>query len=231
MAACVDLDAVLAIAASAPELDRPAWSPDARAPGPRPVVAVAGGRACTFRYTETDELLRAAGCDVVAFDPLSDHQLPAGTRGLYLGGGFPEVHAAELAGNHRLRAEIRSAVADGLPTVAECAGLLYLADRLDGTEMVGSIRADAAMTGRLTLRYPVAVAASDNLLARHGERVTGHEFHRTQVTPAHTGSPAWCIDDEPVGFASATLHASYLHTHWAGHPQLAERFADAVHGA
>lgn len=231
----VDLDAVLALAATAPDLDAVAWRPPVRPPGPaRPVVAVAGGRAFTFRYPETEELLRASGCDPVVLDPLHDTSLPSGTTGVYLGGGFPEVHATGLAANRSLMAQLHDAVADGLPTVAECAGLLYLCRSLDGVAMTGAVPADATMTERLTLRYPEAVAASDSLLTRAGERVTGHEFHRTHVTP-EAGSAgleaAWLVDGRPTGFASPTLHASYLHTHWAGHPHLAERFAAAVHRA
>ena len=116
-----------------------------------------------------------------------------------------------------------------MPTVAECAGLLYLCGTLDDAPMVGALPATAAMTERLTLRYPVADAVSDSLLTRVGETVTGHEFHRTHVIPGAGPTPAWSVDGTSVGFASASLHASYLHTHWAGHPQLAQRFADAVH--
>lgn len=233
----VDLEAVLAIARSAPDLAAEPWCPEVATSGPlppstgvqRPRVAVAGGRAFTFHYAETTELLEAAGCEVVSFDPATDPSLPTGTSGLYLGGGFPEVHAADLAANTALLTEIRTAVADGLPTVAECAGLLYLCRALDGAPMAGVVDAEAAMSGRLTLRYPVATAPADTLLTRTGERVTGHEFHRTTVTPTTGAAPAWAIDGEPVGFASPTLHASYLHTHWAGHPQLATRFAAAAH--
>ena len=192
------------------------------------MVAVAGGRAFTFRYAETTELLEAAGCRVVGFDPATDPALPEGTTGLYLGGGFPEVHAAALSDNAPLREEIRSAVLDGLPTVAECAGLLYLCRTLDGAPMAGVIDADAAMAG-LTLRYPAATAVGDSLLTAAGERVTGHEFHHSRVTPGAGSTPAWEFDDVSEGFATPTLHASYLHTHWAGHPHLAQRFADAVH--
>ncbi len=196
----------------------------------RPVVAVAGGRAFTFRYAETEELLTAAGCEVVGFDPLGDTALPPGTRGVYLGGGFPEVYAGQLAANRGLLAQLREAVRDGVPTVAECAGLLYLAETLDGEPMAGAVPAHARMTGRLTLRYPEAVSPCDTLLTRAGERVTGHEFHRTGLTPGACGDrPAWEIEDAPEGFASPTLHASYLHVHWAGHPRLAARFAEAVH--
>lgn len=242
----LDLDALLDVARAAPALDGEAWDAGAAleasgargqrhagpdgpvAPRTRPVVAVAGGRAFTFRYAETEELLRAAGCEPVAFDPMGDAGLPAGTRGIYLGGGFPEVHAAELTGNAPLRRELAAAVADGVPTVAECAGLLYLADTLDGAPMVGAVPASAAMHERLTLRYPEAVAPHDTLLTRAGERVTGHEFHRTRIDPGHGPVPAWEVDGIAEGFAGPTLHASYLHTHWAGHPQLTARFADAV---
>ncbi|WGY04059.1 cobyrinate a,c-diamide synthase [Nocardioides sp. QY071] len=230
----VDLDAVLTLARTAPPLEATPWTADPARSGSaiaptRQKVAVAAGRAFTFRYAETAELLAAHGCDVVPFDPAHDETLPDGTAGLYLGGGFPEVHAADLTANSALRARIREAVLDGLPTVAECAGLLYLCRTLDGAPMAGVLDADAAMTDRLTLRYPVATAPADTLLTRVGEQVTGHEFHRTTVTPTVAGTPAWTVDGAAVGFASPTLHASYLHTHWAGHPHLAQRFAEAVH--
>lgn len=251
----LDLDALLDVARRAPDLEASPWDPrrEVRPPGrdpvppapprdlrppamamtgrTRPVIAMAGGRAFTFRYAETGELLQAAGCDVVTFDPLTDKALPAGTAGIYLGGGFPEVHAAELAANRPLLEDLRAAVAAGIPVAAECAGLLYLARSLDGSPMTAAVPADAAMTGRLTLRYPEATAACDSLLTRAGERVTGHEFHRTQTVPAAGARPAWEIDGSQSGFTTATLHASYLHVHWAGHPKLAQRFADAAHAA
>lgn len=232
----LDLDAILEVARSAPDLDAEPWHaarevlPSVTG-GHRPVVAMAGGRAFTFRYAETEELLTAAGCDVVTFDPLVDPALPAGTRAIYLGGGFPEVYAAELAANRRMLHDLRAAVASGIPTVAECAGLLYLAESLDGAPLAGVLPATAAMTERLVLRYPAAVAAADSLITKAGEEVTGHEFHRTRTVPGAGDGAAWSIDGEPVGYASETLHASYLHVHWAGHPQLAQRFADAAHAA
>ena len=107
------------------------------------VVAMAGGRAFTFRYAETEELLRAAGCRVVTFDPLVDAALPEGTAGIYLGGGFPEVHAPGSARTRPLRAELHAAIEAGVPTVAECAGLLYLCRSVDDAAMVGTIPATA----------------------------------------------------------------------------------------
>ena len=232
----VDLEAVVRLARAAPALTGNPWdaqtavrlSSSAERGGPRPVIAVAGGRAFTFAYAETTELLRAAGCEPVAFDPTTDEHLPEGTQGLYLGGGFPEMHAVELSGNELLRARLREAVRGGLPTVAECAGLLYLCRSVDGSPMVGAVPADAAMAPRLTLAYRTATAPVPNLLGRPGETVTGHEFHRTRLlsTP---GGPAWSFGDGLTdGVASSTLHAAYLHTHWAGHPQLAVRLTEAV---
>ena len=227
IAAAVDLEAVVRLARQAPPLDASPWDPAAEVAsvgGGR--VAVAGGRAFTFRYAETTELLEAAGCEVVSFDPLVDESLPSGTTGLYLGGGFPEMHAPGLSANEPLRAQLQAAVAAGLPTVAECAGLLYLCRTVDGAPMVGTLAADAHMTPKLTLAYRTAVAPADHLLARAGTRVTGHEFHRTTVEP--NGDSAWATQAGPMGFATDTLHASYLHMHWAGHPKLAERFAAAA---
>jgi cobyrinic acid a,c-diamide synthase len=235
----VSLSSIISVAQSAPTLDAKPWSPTDHVQPPsdaRPVVAIAAGRAFTFRYAETDELLRAAGCEPVVFDPTSDEQLPAGTAGLYLGGGFPEVHAADLAANDALRRDIRAAVAAGTPTVAECAGLLYLCQSVDGLPMVGAIEADAIMTERLTLSYRTMIADHDQLVATAGAAVTGHEFHRTTIEPCHGAAAAWLVNSEPTGFSAdpgrvgrETVHASYLHVHWAGHPDLAQRFANAVH--
>ena len=217
IARSVDLEQVVRLAHRAPALDAEPWSPDLVPPSSRrPVVAVAGGRAFTFRYAETTELLAAAGCDVVTFDPLTDQALPERTAGLYLGGGFPEVHAAGLSANAPLRAALLDAVQSGVPTVAECAGLLYLCRSVDGAPMVGAIDAEARMTPRLTLAYRSVVTPADHLLAAAGTEITGHEFHRTVVEPAGE-------------VATDTLHASYLHTHWAGHPEMARRFAAAAH--
>ena len=234
IAAKIDLAQIVALAQQAPALVAEPWDPalEVTAPsGRRPVVAIAGGRAFTFRYAETEELLRAAGCDVVTFDPLGASALPPGTAGIYLGGGFPEVHASELTANESLRGSLRMAIAAGIPTVAECAGLLYLCRTVDTSPMIGALDADAVMTSKLTLSYRQAVAPQETLLSPAGGRITGHEFHRTSVTPAYGSRAAWLVEGNPVGFSTPTLHASYLHTHWAGHPAVAQRFANAVHAA
>ncbi|WP_433124194.1 cobyrinate a,c-diamide synthase [Micromonospora sp. CA-240977] len=226
--ATVDLDAVLDLARTAPPLTIPAWDPVTAVGGPadaeRPVVALAGGPAFTFSYAETAELLTAAGADVVTVDPLRDPTLPAGTRAVVIGGGFPEAYAEALAGNATLRAEL--ADFDG-PIVAECAGLLYLGRSLDGVPMCGRLDLTARMTGRLTLGYREALAVTDSPVARAGEPVRGHEFHRTTTDPTHGDRSAWRWDDAEHGFVSGRVHASYLHTHWAGHPAAARRLVEA----
>ena len=270
----VDLDAVLALARSAPPLTgAEPWSPSASIkqsgvdqaiggrssnggaasikrsgvdqaiggrssiPGSikqtatRPVLAMAGGRAFTFRYAETAELLAAAGLDVVEFDPAHDEALPDGVRALYLGGGFPEVHAAELSANEPMRRAIRNVAAAGAPVAAECAGLLYLCRELDGHPMAGVLDASARMTERLVLGYRTAHAAAGSVLADVGEVVAAHEFHRTVVEPGHGTTPAWRMSgdgDRPEGWVAGRVHASYLHLHWAGIPSAAGRLADAA---
>jgi cobyrinic acid a,c-diamide synthase len=196
--------------------------------GGRPVVAVAGGAAFTFCYTETMELLTAAGADVVTVDPLRDEALPPGTGALVLGGGFPEVHAGDLSGNEPLRADVARLARSGAPVLAECAGLLYLARELDGLPMCGVIDATAAMTPRLTLGYRDAVAVGPSVLTPAGAVVRGHEFHRTAVLPGSPAAPAWSFGGKDEGFVRAGVHASYLHLHWAGYPALARRVVAAA---
>ncbi|WP_373292577.1 cobyrinate a,c-diamide synthase [Streptomyces camponoticapitis] len=194
-----------------------------------PVVAVAGGSAFTFSYAEHAELLRAAGADVVVFDPLRDERLPPGTGGLVVGGGFPEVYAAELGANEPLRRAVAELARSGAPVAAECAGLLYLARSLDGAPMCGVLGADARMSERLTLGYREAVAVGDSVLAAAGTRLRGHEFHRTVLEPGAGTAPAWGLvrpERRVEGFVQRGVHASYLHTHWAAAPGMARRFVE-----
>ncbi|MER5254604.1 MULTISPECIES: cobyrinate a,c-diamide synthase [unclassified Streptomyces] len=233
-----DLEAILALARSAPAMTGETWDPGAAAPpaqdGPRaaalrPVVAVAGGAAFSFSYTEHAELLTAAGADVVAFDPLHDEELPPGTAGLIIGGGFPEVYAPELSANEPLRKAVAELALSGAPVAAECAGLLYLTRELDGKPMCGVLDARSRMSERLTLGYREAVAVSDSPLAAVGTRMRGHEFHRTVVEPGAGAAPAWGMhspERRVEGFVQQGVHASYLHTHWAAEPGVARRFVE-----
>jgi cobyrinic acid a,c-diamide synthase len=244
----LDLDLLMRIARSAPGVPAAQWCP-APAPamadlaagpaGPggrsrgragRPVrVAVAAGQAFTFGYAEHDELLAAAGAEVVPFDPLSAGTLPDGTDALVAGGGFPQVHADGLAANTALLDEVRTRAAAGMPVVAECAGLLWLGESLDGRQQCGVVAARARMTPQLTLGYREATALRDTPLLAAGTRVRAHEFHRTVSEPAHGGHPAWRLPDgAQAGWAGPSLLASYLHLHWAGLPGAAARLVQAA---
>jgi cobyrinic acid a,c-diamide synthase len=232
IAASVDLPAVLRLARTAPPVQDPCSAEQPVVLRPAPRIAVAAGRAFTFGYAEHPELLAAAGAEVVTFDPLRDERLPADVDGLVIGGGFPEEHAAQLAANARLRAEVAALAQAGAPVIAECAGLLYLARSLDGHQMCGVLDVQATMTGRLTLGYRDAVAAADSPLGPAGTRAHGHEFHRTTVGACAGEAPAWhwraggrAITE---GFVRGGVHASYLHTHWAGIPGAAGRITAAA---
>ncbi|MBB2772495.1 MULTISPECIES: cobyrinate a,c-diamide synthase [Mycolicibacterium] len=223
----VDLDAVVAHA-RATVTDAP-WDPgvpDPAAPGV--TVALAAGKAFTFGYPEHGELLRAAGAEVVEFDPMTD-ELPADTSALVIPGGFPEQHAADLSANAPVRQQIAQLAALGAPIHAECAGLTYLVDDLDGRPMCGVLSGAARFTERLTLGYRQAIATTDSPLHRAGERVTGHEFHRTAVTFSHRYEAAWHFGGGSTGTVAdgavhRGVHAGYLHTHPAAHPDAIARF-------
>lgn len=223
----VDLDAVVSVAAS--RVACLPWTPAQFAPSPEPVsVALAAGKAFTFGYAEHREMLCASGAEVVDFDPLCD-QLPSSAAALVLPGGFPEQFGTELSANDAVRGQIRTLAARGAPVHAECAGLTYLVDDLDGQPMCGVVAGSASFTETLTLGYRDAVAVADSSLHVVGDRTVGHEFHRTTVRFAGQRTPAWrytgragqAVED---GAILGGVHAGYLHTHPASHPQAIARF-------
>lgn len=246
----LDLDLMMKLARLAAPLQDEPWSPARalaevgkapRAGARRPLIAVVSGPAFTFGYTETTELLEAAGARVTGVDPLRDEGLPADTDGLLIPGGFPEMYAGSLSENAPMLEAVRAFAASGRPVAAECAGLLYLGESLDGARMCAVLPIRAAMSKRLTLGYPRATALTDSVLAHEGATVTGHVFHRTQVETVEGAEgaeglrAAWRLEErkrgvETEGFVSVggNVHASYLHTHWAGAPQMAARFVAAA---
>jgi cobyrinic acid a,c-diamide synthase len=225
----LDLQAVTAIARS--QVTGAAWDPapavdDQGTSGV--TVAVAAGKAFSFGYAEHAELLRAAGADVAGFDPLTE-PLPRGASALVLPGGFPEQFAAELSANDVLRQEINQLADSGGPVHAECGGLTYLVSELDGYPMCGVLSGSARFTERLSLAYRDAVAIADSPMYTAGQRVVGHEFHRTAVSFTDSYPPAWVYHGDDVkavrdGAITRNVHASYLHTHPAAQPHAVTRF-------
>jgi cobyrinic acid a,c-diamide synthase len=226
----VDLDAVVRLARTAPAATTDGVAlPGRVAPeGTTVTVAVAAGAAFTFTYADTLDALAAAGVAAVPFDPAHDPALPDGIAGLVAGGGFPEVHAAALAANRPLLADVRARVAGGLPTWAECGGLLWLCRELDGRALVGAVPAGARMTDRLTLGYRRATAAADSPVGPAGASLRGHEFHYSAVEPTGEAlrlASRW--GERHDGYATPTLLATYLHVHPGGDPTPVARFARA----
>jgi cobyrinic acid a,c-diamide synthase len=230
----IDLDALLALASTPPELDCLPWSPSAHATAAQARIAIAQGPAFCFHYRENLELLEAAGAELTPFDPLTDEQLPSGAGALLLAGGFPEVFGPDLAANAPMRAAVAAFAASGRPILAECGGLLFLCHDLDGHEMCGVLPASAHMTGRLSLGYREATAATATPWIQAGERVRGHEFHYSEIAPLRDGGsdPAWSLaargQVRAEGFVAGAVQASYLHVHWAAHPELAYRFVSTA---
>jgi cobyrinic acid a,c-diamide synthase len=197
--------------------------------GSGPVIAVAGGDTFSYSYPETLELLRAAGAQVAPFDPLRDEALPAGTRGLVIGGGFPEAFADELAANEPMRDAVVALAREDGPVYAENAGLLWLVKEFDGRPMCGLFDATAQTTNMLILGYREATARASSSAVKVGGRVVGHKHHRTLVTPRAGSSAAWqWKGGQPEGFVWRNVHASYLNVHWAGYPEMARRFVEAA---
>ncbi|HEX5610549.1 MAG TPA: cobyrinate a,c-diamide synthase [Solirubrobacterales bacterium] len=230
----VDVGEILRLARAAAPLSAAPWSPERAQPVPgRTRVAVAESAAFSFHYEENLELLRAAGAELISFDPLHDEGLPEGTSALLLAGGFPEVFAAELSANRPLREEIAAFARSGHPILAECGGLLYLCEELDGKPMCGVLPARGEMGRRLTLGYREATAVAAGPLCEPGEGLRGHEFHYSAVEPLPTpDAAAWKLAaggaEWSEGFVRDGIHASYLHLHWAAFPQLAHRFVSAA---
>ena len=218
------------------EKEPPALPVQPETPPARVRIAVAQDEAFCFTYAETLEAFRDAGAEVVFFSPLRDTALPENIGGLYLPGGYPELHARELSGNTSLLREIKRKIESGLPTAAECGGFLYLGQSLTDAEgqswpMAGVLPGEAKDTGRLVrFGYAALSADSDSMLFRAGESFPIHEFHHWDSTANGTALAA----KKPVGgaewrcgFIDEHFYAGFPHLYWAGTP-LPQRFAAAA---
>lgn len=230
----IDLDGLLEIAEQA-ETSKVVPSAFPAEPQPQKArIAVAQDKAFNFYYQDSLDLLEAWGAELAPFSPLEDATLPDGVGGVYIGGGFPELFAQELADNEDMKQSIRDAHADGLRIYAECGGLMYLGESLtdfDGGvhSMIGLIPVKSSMSrGRLTLGYREVEALADGSLLRKSERVRGHEFHWSVAdSPASAEQAAYTVrsqDGRIEGFCADNLTASYIHIHMGSKPEMARRF-------
>lgn len=224
----LDIAALLEIAAAAPPLRfTPPVLPEAGAPVR---IGVARDRAFCFYYEDSLDLLRQLGAELVPFSPLADEKLPDGVQGLYLGGGYPELYAAQLEANHTLRRQIRGAVHAGMPCIAECGGFMYLTQSIAGHAMAGVLSGSCFDTGKLTrFGYATLTAQRDSMLFAAGEQISAHEFHRWDAE--NPGEDF--LAEKPSGrswrcaYAGETLYAGYPHFHFYANLSAAVRFVES----
>ncbi|MDT8419789.1 MAG: cobyrinate a,c-diamide synthase [Desulfuromonadales bacterium] len=228
----LDLDLLLQSAAtSAVPVES---DPQAKEPSPLRVrIGIARDRAFCFYYPENLQLLEQAGAELVPFSPLEDAGLPQGLDGLYLGGGYPELHAEQLSANHRLLDQVRNVAEAGMPIYAECGGFMLLCRAINGLPLAGVFPLDVRMLPkRRALGYRTVELLHDTLLGPAGTRARGHEFHYSDVDGG--ADLPFCYrlgrrDGEELGregYRYRNVLGSYVHLHFASNPQLAENFVN-----
>lgn len=231
LAETVDLDALLRLAQAAPPLSRPPQAPLPSFDGV--AVAVAQDRAFCFAYPDALALLTQMGARLLPFSPLSDSCLPKGSQGLLLPGGYPELYAAQLAGNLPMRQSLLYALQGGLPCIAECGGFMVLHETLEDPDgvphpMVGLLKARAFKTPRLQrFGYVRLTALQDTLLLPKGASVPAHEFHHwdsDQPGDALEARKPLRQAQWRCGVCTDTLFAGFPHLHLCADPTLAARF-------
>ena len=241
----VDLERLLQIAATAdaagvaePAHQNRSAAVQVSTPAARQLrIGIAQDTAFCFYYEENKRALRQQGLELVEFSPMEDKKLPEGICGLYLGGGYPELHAGKLSENSGMRHAIFEAVRHGMPTIAECGGFLYLQKELEDAdgqvwEMTGVLDGSGFRSNRLQrFGYAVMTAKENSMLFEKGESIPVHEFHYWDCTQNGTAFEM----KKPVGnrtwegsVAGSSLYAGFPHLYFLAEPKLAERFARAA---
>jgi cobyrinic acid a,c-diamide synthase len=205
-------------------------------------VGVPSDHAFSFYYEDNLDMLREQGAEIVRFSPLNDAALPSGLDALYLGGGYPELHAEQLSGNRQMLEEVRAFAASGRPVYAECGGMLYLSESLRVDEesyaMAGVLPLSMQMTGKLVqFGYVTVEFTEDCLLGRKGTVVRGHSFHYSQMASQGGMKTSYHVQysmsgkEEMEGFRQGMVLASYIHLHFRANPAVAENFIAAIRQA
>lgn len=201
-------------------------------------LAVAKDEAFHFYYPENLALLEALGAELCFFSPLKSKRLPVGSQGLLVGGGFPELFGRRLAANKALLKQTREAIAAGLPTWAECGGLMWLAKTLVDLKgkphaMVGALPATTRMTSRLQhFGYTTAVVGKGHAFLPAGTELRGHEFHHSQWEAQGALKSTWTLQQtgreaRAEGWRLPNGLATYFHAYYPAAPEAAEHFAAA----
>jgi cobyrinic acid a,c-diamide synthase len=236
------LDALLELARSAPALSDDPVLLSLRSSGSfRARIGIAEDEAFHFYYLDNLRRLEALGASLVRFSPLHDANLPE-VDGLYLGGGYPELHAAALSANRSMRADVLAFARRGGPIYAECGGLMFLTQAirtLDGMrhEMVGALPTEACMRDKLqALGYVEVETQVRSLLGAKGTRFRGHQFRYSELDPEPPAAElerAYSLrrrrggETTSEGYRQNNVLASYVHAHWASNPNVALALVDA----
>lgn len=189
--------------------------------------------AFNFYYQENLELLEAAGAVLHYFSPLANEEVPKEAQGLYIGGGFPEEFAEQLAENQTANDSIQQAIRKGLPTLAECGGFMYCTEAIvtrsgKRVPMLGLIQGEVVMQDKLAaLGYREITGVAGNFLIGEKEQAKGHEFHYSAFEGTHA-SPAYFSKSrfrtQAEGYLHGNLVAGYTHFHFASNPKLIENW-------
>lgn len=204
----------------------------------QPVIAVARDAAFNFYYPDNLELLEAAGARLQYFSPLAGEGIPTDVDGIYLGGGFPEEFAAEIAGNQGFLEGLRQAAQSNMPLFAECGGYMVLGETLTDREgvtfdMAGIIPAQVQMQKkRAALGYREASSVQDSFLLKKGEVLRGHEFHYSTMTYRDEATIPYAYETKGLrglkqeGYAAGNIVAGYTHVHLGSYPAAAQRWVE-----
>lgn len=233
-----ELDAIIALAGKSGALAAEPMAPP-RQRESKCTIGIAFDEAFHFYYEDNLTRLENAGARLIRFSPIHDTELPA-VDGLYLGGGYPEAHAAQLAANASMRRRIAAFAAAGGVIYAECGGLMYLCSELrtlDGCvyPMCGVVTARTEMCERLqALGYVEAQTRRDSILGAAGLQFRGHQFRYSRIEMlANEIQPAFTIrrrrDGNALeeGIQTRNTIASYVHAHWASNPAVAHALVEA----
>ena len=202
-------------------------------------IGVPSDHAFSFYYEDNLDLLREQGAEIVRFSPLDDDSLPSGLDALYLGGGYPELHAERLSGNREMLEEVRAFAASGKPIYAECGGMLYLSHSLsveaESYAMAGVLPLSMQMTDKLVqFGYVTVEFTKDCLLGRKGTVVRGHSFHYSRIASQGDLRTSYHVQyslsgkEEMEGFQQGNVLASYIHLHFRANPAMAENFVASI---
>lgn len=202
-------------------------------------IAVARDAAFCFYYPDNLDLLRSEGAEVRFFSPLAGEAVPEGSAGLYLGGGYPELFAAEISGNEPFLESVRRAVSRGMPVYAECGGLMTLSRFIESTDgerrsMAGILPFGTRMLRRRkALGYTETVLRRSCLLGEAGQVLRGHEFHYSEIVEEEEDPAMETVYElrrrkfeasRLEGYALGEVLASYIHLHWGSAPSAAKSF-------